>query len=36
MIYRSQERNGGSITVSQMTEGKPEELQTPPEEETVA
>ena len=25
MIYRSQERNGGRITVSQMTEGKPED-----------
>lgn len=36
MIYRSQERNGGRITVSQMTEGKAEESPTPPEEETVA
>jgi len=36
MIYRSQEQNGGRITVSQMTEGKPEELPTLPGEEPVA
>jgi len=36
MIYRSQDRNGGRITVSQMTEGKPQDAAAPPEEEVVA
>jgi len=36
MIYRSQELNGGRITVSQMTEGKTQGTPVPPEEEVVA
>jgi hypothetical protein len=36
MIYRSQERNGGRITVSQMNEGDPQGSTAPYEEETVA